>query len=238
MIGPEDFQESLLQLSSLMLGEESMHGILQRVVDLTAVSVPGCDHCGVSLLADGRVTTAAATDGTTLQVDGAQYVNAEGPCLHAALTGEAVRVDDMAKDHRFRRFAADAVGLGINSSLSFPLTVGDRTFGALNLYGTQVAGFSDVSIQIGNTFARQAAATVANAEIHDRMARVIVQLNEAMASRSVIDQARGILIANTGCSAEEAFDLLKQQSQHENIKVREIAAQIVRNAMKDTWETD
>ena len=181
----------------------------------------------------GRSTTAAATDGTTLQLHGSQYVNGEGPCLHAAISGEIVRIDDMAKDKRFPRFAADAIQLGVNSSLSFPLTVGDRTFGALNLYGIEVDGFEDASVQLASRFARQAAATVANAEIHDRMATLIVQLNDAMASRSVIDQARGILIANTGCSAEQAFDLLKQQSQHENIKLRDIPAQIVRNATRD-----
>jgi GAF domain-containing protein len=238
VIGPKDFQESLLQLSSLMLGEETMHSVLQRVVDLTAISVPGCDHCGVSLLSDGRVTTAAATDGTALQVDGAQYVNGEGPCLQAAVAGEVVRVEDLAKDNRFPRFAADAVGLGINSSLSFPLTVGNRTLGALNLYGTQIAAFSERSEEIGIRFARQAAATVANAEVHQRMADVIVQLNEALTSRSTIDQARGILIANTGCSAEQALGLLKEQSQHENVKLRTIAAEIVRNAMTGSWEPD
>src|SRR5687767_9632385 len=84
MIGPEDFHDSLLELSTLLLGEETLHDILQRIVDLACASVPGCSHCGVSLLSEGRVTTAAATDGTTLQLDGAQYANGEGPCLEAA----------------------------------------------------------------------------------------------------------------------------------------------------------
>ena len=106
------------------------------------------------------------------------------------------------------------------------------------LYGIQIAGFNDESERLGSIFARQAAATVANAEIHERMATVILQLNEAMASRSVIDQARGILIANTGCSADQAFDLLKQQSQNQNIKLRDIAADIVRNATREKWEAD
>ena len=233
MIGPDDFHDSLLELSTLMLGEESMHGILQRVVDLAADAVPGCMHCGVTLLTDGRATTDAATDGITLQLDGSQYVNGDGPCLHAAMTGEIVRIDDMAKDEQFPRFAADAVGLGVNSSMSFPLSVGNRTVGALNLYADEVGAFDDASEQLGRRFARQASATVVNAEIHDRTARLVTQLNEALTSRSVIDQARGILIANTGCNAEQAFVLLKQQSQHENVKLRQVAAEIVRNAIRD-----
>ena len=102
MIGPEDFHDALFELSTLLLGEEDTNSILQRIVDLTCAAIPGCCNCGVSLLTADRVTTAAATDGTTLQLDGAQYSNGEGPCLHAARTATMVRVDDFSHDDRFR----------------------------------------------------------------------------------------------------------------------------------------
>src|SRR5688500_18505297 len=157
MIDPEDFHDSLFALSSLLLGEETMHGILQRIVDLTVLAVPGCSHCGVSLLSDKHApTTAAATDGTTLQLDGSQYVNSDGPCLHAARSGDVVRIDNMAKDVRFPGFATDAVRLGINSSLSFPLRVQDHVIGALNLYGKTIKAFDDEAEHLGERFARQA----------------------------------------------------------------------------------
>src|SRR4051812_30663157 len=98
MIGPEDFHDSLFELSTLLLGEETLHSILQRIVDLACASVPGCSHCGVSLLEQERVSTAAATNGVTLQLDGAQYANSEGPCLQAARSGAMVRVDDFSED--------------------------------------------------------------------------------------------------------------------------------------------
>jgi AmiR/NasT family two-component response regulator len=75
---------------------------------------------------------------------------------------------------------------------------------------------------------------VANAEVHERMARIIVQLNEAMASRSVIDQALGIVIAISGCSAAQAFDLLQERSRNQTITVREVATQVVRDALRDS----
>jgi GAF domain-containing protein len=121
--------------------------------------------------------------------------------------------------------------LGIHSSLSLPLQVRERTIGALNLYGEPPKAFDEHAEQLASRFARQAAATLANAEIHDRTVSLVSQLNEAMTSRSVIDMARGILMATTGCNADEAFELLRAQSQHENIKVRDIAAQIVRNTV-------
>jgi len=230
VIGPEDFHDSLLELSSLLLGEETVNSILQRIVELTHAAVPGCSHCGVSLLTDERVVTAAATNGTTLQLDGAQYSNGQGPCLQAARTGEMVRVSDMATDGRFPRFADEAVRLGINSSLSLPLVVRGASIGALNIYGVALDAFDDDAGRLAARFARQASATLANAEIHDRTVTLVTQLNEALVSRSVIDQGRGILIARTGCSAEAAFETLKQQSQRENRKIRDIAADLVREA--------
>ena len=231
MIGPEDFHDALFELSSLLLGEETLTSILQRIVDLTCAAVPGCSHCGVSLLNDGRVTTAAATNGTTLQLDGAQYANREGPCLEAARTSVIIRVDDFAHDGRYPKFAAEALRLGINSSLSFPLVVRGTSIGALNNYGEEPKAFGYQSERLAERFARQASATLATAEIHDRTVTLVTQLNQALESRSVIDQARGILIARTGGSAEDAIDTLKARSQRENRKLRDIAAEIVADAI-------
>ena len=197
MNGPEDFHDALLELSTLLLGDENSHNVLQRIVDLTQSAVPGCAHCGVSLLSDGRVTTAAATDGTTLQLDGSQYTNNEGPCLDAARKGMIVRVEDYLIDDAYKRFGTDALRLGIHSSLSLPLQVRTNTIGALNLYGEGTKAFDDVAEQLATRLARQAAATLANEEIHNRTVAIVTQLNAAMDSRSVIDQARGILIATT-----------------------------------------
>jgi GAF domain-containing protein len=234
VIGPEDFHDSLLELSSLLLSEETVHSVLERIVELACASVPGCTHCGVSLLDHERVVTAAATDGTTLQLDGAQYVSGDGPCLEAARAGTIVRVDDMAGDGRFSRFASEALRLGINSTLSLPLTVKGVSIGALNIYGEALKAFDEVSEGLAVRFARQASATLANVEIHDRTVTLVTQLSEALGSRSVIDQARGILIARTGCTADEAIEALKHRSQRENRKLRDIAAELVADATTQT----
>jgi GAF domain-containing protein len=160
VIGPEDLRDSLLELSSLLLGEETLHSVLERIVELACAAIPGCTHCGVSLLSDERVTTAAAGDGTTLQLDGAQYTTGEGPCLQAARTGTIVRVDDLAYDGRFPLFALEAVRLGINSTLSLTLTVKGVSIGGLNIYGEALKAFDEVSERLGLRFARQASANV------------------------------------------------------------------------------
>ena len=230
MIGPEDFHDALFELSTLLLGEETLTSILQRIVDLTCAAVPGCSHCGVSLLSEGRVITAAATNGTTLQLDGAQYSTGEGPCLQAARTGAVVGVDDFARDGRFPRFAEEALRLDINSSLSMPLVVRGATIGALSMYGDDLKAFGIDSERLAERFARQASATLANAEIHDRTVALVTQLNQALESRSVIDQARGVLIARGRGTPEDAIATLKQRSQRENRKLRDIAIEIVADA--------
>ena len=220
MIGPEDFHDSLLELSTVLLGEETSNSLLQRIVDTTCAAVPGCSHVGMSLANDGHTTTTAATNDTTLQLDGAQYRNGEGPCLQAARTGRS----RPRRRHDHRRIASrdsrrKPAGLGINSSLSMPLTVRRRhDRGAQPLRQDTSRPSKNIVNASPSRFARQASATLANAEIHDRTVALVTQLNEALSSRSVIDQARGVLIAGTGCSADEAIDTLKQRSQHENRK--------------------
>ena len=143
-----------------------------------------------------------------------------------------VLVDGFSSDGRFPKFAVEALRLGINSSLSMPLVVRGATIGALNIYGDDLKAFGADSERLAERFARQASATLANAEIHDRTVALVTQLNAALESRSVIDQARGILIARTGGSADEAIAALKDRSQRETRKLRDIAAEIVADAME------
>jgi hypothetical protein len=76
--------EGLLELARVLFAEETLAEALQRVVDPACTTVPGCAHAGLSLLTGRRVITAAATDGTTLRLDGARYDAGDGPCVHAA----------------------------------------------------------------------------------------------------------------------------------------------------------
>jgi GAF domain-containing protein len=144
--------------------------------------------------------------------------------------GRGVRVDDFARDGRFPDFAEEALRLEINSALSMPLIVRGATIGALNIYGDDVKAFGPTSERLAARFARQAAATLANAEIHDRTVALVTQLNQALESRSVIDQARGILMARKGGTADDAIATLKTRSQRENRKLGDIAAEIVHDA--------
>ncbi len=219
--------ENLNELHGLLLFEEKLDSVLQRVVQLTCATVPGCDSAGVTLIGKSRLSTAAATDEFTLKIDRDQYENREGPCLQAVSTADVVVVEDISQDPRWPTFAQQARKNGLGSALSLPLEVRNKTFGSLNLYSRSPASFSDESQIVGKVFATQAATAILNAYVYASALKVVDQLKEAMKTREVIGEAKGIVMAQEDVNEEEAFEMLKRISQNTNVKLREIAQKIV-----------
>jgi GAF domain-containing protein len=146
------------------------------------------------------------------------------------------RIESTATDARWPEFSRAAGAKGIKSTLSLPLMVEDEPVGALNLYSREEASFGDDEEQIGMAFASQAAVAMANAQAYWEAKEVADQLGEAMRSRAVIEQAKGILMAAQGCSPDQAFDLLVKASQRSNRKLREIAQDIVSDPQRRRGE--
>ena len=136
-------------------------------------------------------------------------------------------VPDLATDDRWPA-AAGMAAAGARSSLSLPLPVQDEAIGALNVYACRPNVFDATAAALGAEFASYAAVAVANAVSYSNASEQAAQLRRAMESRAMIEQAKGIIIATMGCDAEAAFHVLVKQSQHENRKLREVAADLVR----------
>lgn len=203
---------------------ETALGVVCR--HLTAV-VPGADMASVTLVRDGSAHTAASTDDMVVEIDADQYAAGEGPCLHAASTGEVVRVDVADACERWPRFARGALAAGVASYLSAPLVVDSTHAGALNLYGLSAHGFRDVDGTVLELYV-VAAETALRATSRYLTAREhAAQLTKALDSRAVIDQAKGIIMAARRIDAAEAFAVLVEQSQRENVKVRDLAERFV-----------
>jgi len=223
-----DLGEGLALLARVLLAERPLSEVLGDVAGLARATVPGCDGASLSLLgADGAVQTPAATDELTFALDDLQYRVGEGPCLQAIATGEIVRVDDFAAETRFPSFASLAAARQTGSCLSVPLDTGGGRLGGLNLYGRAVGSYGPTSEAVASAFAAPAAVSVSNALAYAKSVRLADQLQEALKSRAEIEQAKGILMAQSHVSADEAFNALKRASQRENIKLREIAHRIV-----------
>jgi GAF domain-containing protein len=231
----EGITESVAKLARMLLPGEGFPEILATVTVLACTAVPGCEGASVSLVAEPpeeQITTFAPTDSWTKQLDDLQLTLNEGPCLHAVRSGTVVQVDDFGSDGRWERFAAPALEQGLVSSLSVPLTVANENIGGINLYSRQRAGYSDRSVEAGQRLAVQAAVLVANARAYERATRLIDQMQAAMHSRAEIEQAKGILMAESHISPDQAFEVLRRASQRRNVKLRDIANEIVAKASR------
>jgi len=133
---------------------------------------------------------------------------------------------------RWQEFRDSAAKHGVLSTLSLPLIAHQGPLGALNLYSERTEAYSADDIQVGQSFAAQAAFVLANAQAYWDARDLSTNLQQAMVTRSTIEQAKGIIIGTTGCSADEAMQVLIDQSQRENVKLRDLAAQIVTNATR------
>src|SRR5215213_8143298 len=171
---------------SLVVFEESLDANLHQVAALAVRQIAGADFAGITLLRRGKPTTAVFTDPTSPEIDSAQYETGSGPCLDAFRDGVSYAITDTHDETRWPEFAAVAAQHGIRSTLSMPLTVGDNSLGALNMYASQVDAFSDDDRDATKLFATQAAAVLANAQAYWAAHELSAQLQEALASRAVI----------------------------------------------------
>ncbi len=213
----EDLATSLSDLARTLQHEEDVEKTLQAIVNAAVDTVPGAQYVGLSVVERRRqVHTRAGTDDLVYQVDQVQYDTGEGPCLDAMYEHRTVHLPDMTGERRWPRFTRRAAELGVASMLSFQLYVHEDNLGALNLYSAQKDAFDDESEHVGQLFAAHAAVAMSGAQ-------QVEHLTKAMAARDVIGQAKGILMERYKLTADQAFAVLAQASQHTNIKLLDVA---------------
>jgi GAF domain-containing protein len=221
---------SLAALSRFFVGDGTVMETLERVSDLTVEAVPAAEMVGITMLVEGRQRTAVFTDPEAVEIDQAQYETGDGPCLEAFREGHITEIESTREPGRWGQFRKSAAAHGIGSTLSFPLLVDTTAVGALNLYARPVRGFTDADRETGTLFAAQAAIVLANTQAYWDAHELSLRLGEAMQSRAVIEQAKGILMGAQGFDEDAAFAMLVAASQRENVKLRDIAHRIVKNA--------
>jgi GAF domain-containing protein len=227
-----DPRAAFAELSRIMLGEQPLSQTLTRVAELAKQTIPGAAEVSVTLLHGTEVATVAFTGPLASQLDERQYEAGFGPCVDAALSGTTIAITDTADDPAYPDFARIAHRHGIARTLSIGLPVQRRTIGALNIYGINDETFDDTTAELATTFASYAAVALANADLYASTASLAANLQRALESRAVIDQAKGILIRDHRISPDAAFDLLVQLSNSSNRPLREIAQEIVIDAQR------
>jgi transcriptional regulator with GAF, ATPase, and Fis domain len=167
------------------------------------------------------------TDDRTLRVDAEQYDAGDGPCLHAARTGTVVLVDASDANQRWPRFASAAADEGIHSFLAAPLSAGDQPLGSFNLYGRTRSAFDTLDADILNLLTATVSRTIGDFARFRTARDVAESIQRALSTRAPIEQAKGMLMAIHGITAEEAFDRLRTESQHTNIPLRVVATTLI-----------
>jgi GAF domain-containing protein len=216
-----------VELQDVLLTTESVEQFLHEVAVLSAKLVTGGLSCGMTMGPRGRPVTVACSDPEAARVDEVQYRLDDGPCLHAMRAGHLVRIDDTADQRRWPRFEELAASRGIRSCLALPLVTDGRPVGALNLYARSAGAFGEPETRRAESFARNASGAVALALRLASYAALTDQLRSSLASRSVIDQALGVIMAQERCTQARAFAILRTASQNTNVKLRDIASAIV-----------
>ncbi|QSZ52092.1 ANTAR domain-containing protein [Paenarthrobacter sp. AT5] len=229
------------EIQDLFLDNPDVEAFLTELTRHSAAMFSTADadvFCGVTLLRHRTAATVASSGERALLLDELQYQFAEGPCLLSARKGVQVHVPDLAADDTWPDYKEVALAQGIRSILALPIPLPDDSAKAsMNLYSERTAGFDQATVQRATDYVQQAAKGLSLAVMIAQHSQTAANLRAAMASRTVIDVATGIIIAQNRCTQAEAVELIKRASSNRNVKLREVAEAIVKAAGGGNVET-
>lgn len=194
---------------------------VERVCDY-ALKAIDCDYAGVIFLhrKKGAIETIAATDPLIEKLDQIQMEIGQGPDIEALNNRLSVIVSDTQLERRWPQWAEMVASAGIRSLLNIRLHTSDETLGTLNLYSREPDKFDTDDQAAAHIIARHAAVAIAAARKEENLWR-------AVDARNLIGQAQGILMERFNLDADKAFQVLVRYSQHNNVKLHDVARNVV-----------
>jgi hypothetical protein len=226
---PDDTAElttSLSEVARSLFAAGGVEDTLQAIVDLAVTTIDGCDLAGIFTTVGDQVATSVYSDQLVVEVDDLQQASGEGPCLDAVAQDATFYAEDLMDDARWAIFGPKSVSVGVRCALAFSL-VANGTPGALNLYARYPQAFGATDRAKGVIFATLASLALSGALTHEDEDRRAENLHMALGTRELIGQAQGILMEREHITSRQAFDILRRASQHLNIKLREVAQDLV-----------
>jgi GAF domain-containing protein len=218
--------ERIAELARLLLDDEGTDVPLQQLTELALELIPGSSAAGVVAATDGTwIVTGSPV--AVAELHRQQLQSGNGPLLEAVRYGEARRIDDVEQELRWPEACRALASMGARSCLIVPVRTDRRPGGALAVYGREPDAFAGSGQDIALLFAAQGGVAIRNAAAYRNCRDLVTNLNAALESRAVIEQAKGILVAEHGCDPEVAFKELSRVSQRTNRKVRDISADLV-----------
>ncbi|GAA0260260.1 GAF and ANTAR domain-containing protein [Saccharothrix mutabilis subsp. mutabilis] len=228
----DEASEAFEHLAAVLADEQPLGEVLQHLVESASRVIPDAENVSVTVVGAKGAETAAATDRKVVAIDVDQYAAGNGPCLEAARTERPVRVGVADARERWPEFSAAAERAGVKAYLSAPLLVEGSVLGALNLYSSEPRAFDPFDEALLRLFTTAASTAITGFRRYERSRELVKSLERALDSRAEIDQAKGVLMAAHGVSADEAFASLVAESQTSNTKLRVVARNLLDSVRK------
>jgi len=222
------FVRVLSDFTRRLLTPYDVNAALAELAD-RVTEVLGLLGSGVSQARDGRLEFDTAYGAEVAAIERVQLEVQAGPCVTAFRTGEVVAVTDVGDESgRWPEYCRAAAAAGVTSVASIPLQLGDRPVGALNLYAQGRRDWSSDDVAAATVLADMATACLINASHHRQQVELTRQLQHALDSRLVIEQAKGILAGRRNITPEKAFTIIRGHARSHNATVSTVAEGVVR----------
>ena len=212
--------ETVAEIARRLAEAPGLDELLHRIVVLAHEYLDGCDGVSLMLIGPGGwISTPAYSSRVAHDSDQAQFETNQGPCLESIREHYTVHIDDLEHDERWPAYRDRVAGFGMRSMLGVRLFVLGDTMGALNFYSQRPHAFGERSVLLAQVFASHAAVAL-KAAISEAGTQA------ALETRDVIGQAKGVLMARAGLTADDAFARLRELSQQRHQPVRDLAEEI------------
>ncbi|MGY1831288.1 ANTAR domain-containing protein [Geodermatophilus sp. SYSU D01180] len=224
---PVTVAEALTQLTRLTGTSVDRRQLLGRIAALTTSAVPAADWVSVTVGSPASPRSIGSDSTAAQDADGRQMRAEEGPCWDAAARREVVVTGDLRTDPRWPALARLAAAGPVRSVLAVPLALSGEPAGVLNVYSRHADAFGLADRRIAELVAVAVAAVLQEVGEREALRRLTLNLEQALSTRAVIDQAKGVLMGRLGVDADDAFARLVTLSNRLNVKVRDLAQLVV-----------
>src|SRR5580658_2606076 len=229
-----DVRHALVELGRLRFGEMKVEDAIREIVHTTH-SMFQVDGAGLMLAdADQHLRSVAASDARFTHLEDLQIQHQEGPCIDAFDTKKLVGVEDLADDCRWPLFSEAAVARQVRAVLASPIPYNQYAVGVVAVLSEQSHPWSPEGELALLAFTDLAALLIASMMMGEEQSELSTQLQTALNSRQIIEQAKGVLIGTRGISAREAYEQLRAQARAERRKLAAICADVVETASRQT----
>jgi hypothetical protein len=222
---------AVLQLQDILIGAESVDGFLDGLAAFAGSTLSGLAgngiECAVTLKRHRHTATVAGSSPRAVELDQIEQAVGDGPCIRALFTMAPELLDDVRTDGRWPEYQKQLAEHGVYTTLGVPLDIGEGASAAINFFGPAPGLFTPELFDRAVGFGELASRTLhLSVRIGSAQARA-QNLEAAMQSRTAIDVACGVIMAQNRCSQKEAMDILAKVSSNRNRKLRDVAVELL-----------